>query len=43
MNYITEESSIDIKNDIIEALFVNTEKNYHMFLSKKHKLQNNIA
>lgn len=26
MNYITEESSIDIKNDIIETFFVNIEK-----------------
>lgn len=31
MNYITEESSIDIKNDIIEALFVNTEKLSYVF------------
>lgn len=31
MNYITEESSIDIKNDIIEAFFVNTEKLSYVF------------
>lgn len=31
MNYITEESSINIKNDIIEALFVNTEKLSYVF------------